>query len=78
MAPAVAIPLLYLYSDAALEGAAVPGLGGYMHGFYWELALHGDELLLPISVLELIAIGINSIVFASLAHGARVLGAATL
>ena len=72
LAPAVATPLLYLYSDAALEGAAVPGLGGYMHGFYWELALHGDELLLPISVLELIAIGINLIVFASLAHGARV------
>jgi len=44
-----------------------------MHGFYWEVALHGDELLLPISVLELIAIGINLVVFASLAQGARVL-----
>jgi len=47
-APSVALPLLHLYSDAALEGAAVPGFGGYMHGFYWEVALHGDELLLPI------------------------------
>ena len=63
-APSVARPLLHLYSDAALEGAAVPGLGGYMHGFYWEVALHGNELLLPISVLELIAIGINLVVFA--------------
>ena len=71
--PSVATPLLHLYSDAALEGAAVPGLGGYMHGFHWELALHGDELLLPISVLELIAIGINLVVFAPLAQGARVL-----
>ena len=33
-APIAAAPLLHLYSDAALEGAAVPGLGGYMHGFY--------------------------------------------
>ena len=42
-----------------------------MHGFYWVVALHGDEFLLPISVLELIAIGINLIVFEELARGAR-------
>jgi len=71
-APSAAPPLLHLYSDAALEGAAVPGLGGYMHGFYWVLPLHGDHLLLPISVLELVAIGINLITFGDLAAGARV------
>ena len=71
-APSEATPLLHLYSDAALEGAAVPGLGGYMHGFYWAIPLHGDELLLPISVLELVAIGINLITFDELARGARV------
>ena len=69
--PAAATPTLHLYSDAALEGAAVPGLGGYMHGFYWLVALQGDELRLPISVLELIVIGINLIVFEELARGAR-------
>jgi len=71
-APSAATPLLHLYSDAALEDAAVLGLGGYMHGFYWMLPLHGDQLLLPISVLELVAIGINLITFGDLAAGARV------
>jgi len=69
--PVAATPTLYLHSDAALEGAAVPGLGGYMHGFYWVIALQGDELQLPISVLELISIGINLIVFKELARGAH-------
>ena len=71
-APLAATPLLHLDSDAALEGAAVPGLGGYMHGFYWAVPLQGDELLLPISVLELIAIGVNLITFGELAMGTRV------
>ena len=69
--PAAATPFAYLYSDAALEGAAVPGLGGYMHGFYWVVELSGDALRLPISVLELIAIGINLIVFVALVQGAH-------
>lgn len=69
--PAAAAPTLHLYSDAALEGAAVPGLGGYMYGFYWAVALHGDELRLPISVLELVAIDINLVVFEELERGAQ-------
>ena len=65
--PAAAVPTLHLYSDAALEGAAVPGLGGYMHGFYWSVALQGDEVRLLISVLELVAIGMNLVLFEELA-----------
>ena len=69
--PPPAAPRVFLYSDAALEGAKIPGLGGYFHGFYWSLPLKGDELRLPISVLEFIAIGINIITFADRTVGAH-------
>jgi hypothetical protein len=64
-------PWAYLYSDAALLGAPVPGLGGYLDGFNWALPLSGDELLLPISVLEFVAIGINVITFERLVRGSH-------
>jgi hypothetical protein len=64
-------PVVYLYSDAALEGAAVPGLGGFLDGFWWSIPLHGDALKLPISVLEFVAIGVNIIIFAKLVVGAH-------
>ena len=70
--PSPEAPRVHFYSDAALEGGAVLGLSGYMHGFYWCVELAGDELRLPISVLELIAIGINLIVFESFTRGAHV------
>jgi len=69
--PAAVTPTLHLISNAALVGAAVPGLGVYMHGFYWAVALHGEELLLQISVVELIAIGINLVVSEEPARDAR-------
>ena len=55
---------IFPYSDAALEGAGHPGLGGYCEGLYWAVRLSGRSLYLPISVLEFIAIGINMIIFA--------------
>ena len=69
--PPVAAPRVFLYSDAALEGAKIPGLGGYFHGFYWSLPLKDDELRLPISVLEFVAVGINIVTFAEKAAGAH-------
>jgi hypothetical protein len=64
-------PWAYMYSDAALLGAPVPGLGGYLDGFNWDLPLFGDELLLPISVLEFVGIGINVITFEKLVCGSH-------
>ena len=54
---------LFLYSDAALEGAGHPGLGGYCEGLYWTVKLTGRATCLPISVLEFVAVAINMIVF---------------
>ncbi len=64
---------IHLYSDAALEEAAggtteedESGLGGYCEGLFWHMPLTGCAHRLPITVLELIAIGVNIIVFAHL------------
>ena len=44
----------FLRSDAAKEGAAVPGICGHWYGRYWIHELTPEELELPIGVLELI------------------------
>ena len=63
----------HLSSDAALTGTADPGLGGYMHGWWWCLPLDDWLVRLPIVVLELIAAAVNVIVFApTLRDAARV------
>ena len=56
-------PQFYASSDAATDSQP-PGLGGYMHGMYWYLAL-SDEMVrwLHISVLELLATGFSTIIF---------------
>ena len=41
-----------LRSDAALDGAAVPGICGNLYGEVWVHALSDDEKELPIAVLE--------------------------
>jgi hypothetical protein len=50
-------------SDAATDSVP-PGMGGFMHGFYWYLAL-SDEIIkwIHISVLELLATGFSAVVF---------------
>ena len=59
-------PQFYASSDAATDSQP-PGLGGYMHGMYWYLAL-SDEMVrwLHISVLELLATGFSTIIFTPL------------
>jgi site-specific DNA-cytosine methylase len=53
----------YLYSDAALQGADIPALGGYWHGNFWSLPLTAAWLLLPIPHLEFLALCFNIILF---------------
>lgn len=52
-----------LYSDAALDGAAIPALGGFFHGAWWAMPLEPGDLAgkyrIPIPPLELAAAGIN-------------------
>ena len=50
-------------SDASKEGARVPGMGGYFVGLGWDLPLDARLLKLNIPALELMAVGINLIVF---------------
>ena len=61
----------FLSSDAAKEGAPVPGLGGWAHGMWWELAIDERELLLPIAVLEFVAAAVNFITFAPFLRSAK-------
>ena len=52
-------------SDAATEAPA--GLGGYMHGFFWQMDLTTEHLQwLHITVLELLACGFNMIIMGKL------------
>ena len=62
-------------ADAATD-CDVPGLGGYCHGMYWYIPIHPEWLnWLHITVLELLATGINAIVHEPYLEGA---GAITL
>ena len=60
-------------SDAAGEGRGTPGIGGYMHGYYWRVALPPMILfLMHITGWETLAACINILVAARVA-GPRVL-----
>ena len=60
--------IFHMMTDAAKAGAAVPGLGGFLHGLWWAVALEPrdvvGDLQIPIPVLEFAAIAIGVIVFA--------------
>jgi hypothetical protein len=45
-------PVFHVSSDAAKEGAKVPGLGGFFHGYWVCLPLSQRQLEMPIAVLE--------------------------
>jgi hypothetical protein len=45
-------PVFHVTSDAAKEGAKVPGLGGFCHGYWVCYPLSSRELEMPIAVLE--------------------------
>ena len=56
--------LTYVGSSDAATDSDPPGLGGFMHGFYWYLALRAIHIQwLHISVLELLATGFSTIIF---------------
>ena len=51
-------------SDAATDSQP-PGMGGFMHGFYWQMSLSADDVKwLHITVLELLACVFNAIISA--------------
>ena len=63
----------YLYSDAASDARGAGGLGGWVHGEWWHLKLTSeDKELFHITVLELIAAGINVVVYGDLLGGCDV------
>ena len=56
--------LVYVGSSDAATDSEPPGLGGFMHGFYWYIALRAIHITwLHISVLELLATGFSTIIF---------------
>jgi hypothetical protein len=60
--------LLAASADAAGDGAGSPGMGGYIHGFYWRVALVPAVLsLLHITGWETLATAVNVLVAARLA-----------
>jgi hypothetical protein len=64
-------PVYTASADAATD-SRVPGLGGYCHGLYWYVPIHMAWLdWLHITVLELLATGINAIVFANYLGGSE-------
>ncbi|MFZ9087199.1 MAG: hypothetical protein ACO3C6_11785, partial [Steroidobacteraceae bacterium] len=60
----------HVFTDAALLGAPVPGLGGYLAGQYFSFALPEDMLGYPIPQLEFLAIIAATIVFREVLDGA--------
>jgi hypothetical protein len=57
---------VFISSDASKSGTLTPGIAGYMHGQYWQLLYPPAWLLLPIAVLEFLALALSIIIFAPL------------
>ena len=50
-------------ADAAGDGEGTPGFGGYLHGFYWRVALHAKVLvLMHITAWETLATAVNTLI----------------
>ena len=60
--------------DAAKEGAVVPGIGGYCHGYYFSYALTERDLKLFITALEFLGACAATMIFGPLSMGAEVVG----
>ena len=61
-------------SDAAGDGRGTPGIGGYLHGYYWRLALGPTVLaLMHITGWETLAACLNILVAARLASSTALL-----
>ena len=68
--PAYAHRVFFVYTDAALLGAPVPGLGGFLAGRYFSFALPEDMLGYGTPQLEFFAIIAATIVFRETLTGA--------
>ena len=56
--------LLYAGSSDAATDSTPPGIGGFMHGMYWYLALSAVHVhWLHVSVLEMLATGFSAMIF---------------
>ena len=53
----------FAFTDAALQGAPVPGLGGWFHGYFFSVPLPTDMLGVPIVQLEFLAIILGHMLF---------------
>jgi hypothetical protein len=63
----------FLYSDAASDDCGGGGLGGWVHGEWWYFKLTSeDKDMFHITVLELIAAGINVVLYGDLLGGCDV------
>jgi hypothetical protein len=63
----------FLYSDAASDDCGGGGLGGWVHGGWWYFKLTSeDKDMFHITVLELIAAGINVVLYGDLLGGCDV------
>ena len=64
------LPLLFIGSSDAATDSEPPGMGGWLHGYYWHIAL-GPEAVryLHITVLEMLASCFSSLIFRDLLHG---------
>jgi hypothetical protein len=60
-----------IFTDAAKEGAAVPSLGGWCHGFYFSLPIPAGLRGYPIPKLELLGMLCGVFVFADATRGGR-------
>jgi hypothetical protein len=65
---------LYWHTDAGLEGARVPGLGGYCHGYFFSYALTERDRRLHITALEFLAACLGAMLFGRLSEGSDVVG----
>ena len=66
-------PSVFLFTDAALDGTTAPGLGGFLHGSWFHVAvsawLVSGPLQLPINILEFITFQVAFMTFWPVAHG---------
>ena len=54
---------VHCYSDAALQGAPIPAVGGWIEGFYWHLPISRQMQVVPIPQWEFVGAVCNAIIF---------------
>ena len=65
---------MVIFTDAAKDGTATPGLGGYAHGLRWRVPLERADVVgeheIPIAVLEFVGIVVAILTFARILDAA--------